>query len=277
MRDWLTLAWVQDGLIPFVAGLVAAELFNRLRLSGLAIVAAVFAGVYVSNPSALTMAPKVPVERLIGLVAAGAVLGLAFDLVPRLRRWVAALVALGAGALVIWAAWPAATLDNWLAVIANAGLGVMYAVWTTGTLILLSDAPERAAAVGTGLAAAIAACATLVGAASLAALAWAAAAGAAAHWLIQCVSNERLACGTTFALPLAAVCALVPPVTVLTAAMPWYLLPALALASAVALVPLSERLQLCARALLSLGICLAGAAGVVAIAYLVIGPPIKAA
>jgi hypothetical protein len=277
MREWLGLAWVQDGLVPFVAGLVAAELFNRLRLSGLAIAAAVVAAVYVASPGALTIAPKVPIERIALLVIAGTAFGLAFDLLPRIRRWVAVLTALTGGGLVIWAAWPAATLDNWLAVIASAGLGIVYAVWTTGTLTLLADSPERAAAVGVGLAGAVGACAGLVGAATLATIAWAAAAGSGAHWLIQSVSNQRLACGTTFALPLAVVCALIPPVNVLTAAMSWYLLPLLACVSALALIPLSERLQLRVRALLSLGICLAGAAGVVAIAYLVIGPPVKAA
>jgi hypothetical protein len=168
------------------------------------------------------------------------------------------------------------TAENWLAVLAPAGLSMLYAIWTTGTLTLLADFPERAGAAGLGLGAAAGACALLAGATPLAELGFAAAAASSAYLLIQIVSNTRLSCGTTFALPLAAVCALVPPLTVLKSGLSWYLLPALALVAAAALIPLSERLSTSVRGMLALAIAAAAGAGVIATAWIVIGPPVKA-
>lgn len=277
MNDWLGLPWVHDGLVPFLVGLATAELFNRLRLSGLAVIAAIAAAVHLSHPSAFTLEPHTAFDRLMLVALAATVLGLAFDLMPRLRRWAAALSAVIAGGLVVWMTWPAATPQHWTAVLVPAGLGILYAVWTTGSLVLLADYPERAAAAGIALGVAVAAIAMLTGRAPLVTVASAAAAACAAHWLIQLLSNERLQCGTTLTLPLAAACALIPPTAVLNQAVSWYLLPLLALIPAVAVIPLSERLQLRLRALLALGLTAATAAGVIAIAYLVIGPPVKAA
>ncbi len=275
MQDWLNLPWVQSGLVPFIAGLIAAELFNRIRLSGLALIAGLAATIYLSARVVPSLTPATGPERVV-LVALGAtMLGLIFDLAPKLRRPAAVVIALGAGVLVVWAAWPAVTLDNWLLVLAPAGLGILYAVWTAGTLSLLADFPERAGAAGIGLGAAVGACALLVGGTQLASLGFAAAAASGAYLLIQIVSNERMACGTAFALPLAAICALIPPIAVLNAGLSWYLLPALALISAAALIPLSERLTTRVRGLLALAIAGAAGAGVSVIAWTVIGPPVK--
>lgn len=272
MADLLNLPWVQYAVAPFIAGLIVAELFNRIRLSGLALAAGLAAAVALSAHAALSLAPATPVERMVVAAAAATLLGLVFDLVPKMRRAIAVIVALAAGVAVIWVAWPAVTLDNWLAVLAPAGLGILYAVWTGGTLTLLADAPERAAAASAGLGAAIGACALQIDAPALVLLGFAAGSAALAYAALQIVSNARLACGTTFTLPASAVCALVPPLAVLKSGLSWYLLPALALVSAAALIPFSERLPMRTRGLLALVIAAAAAAGVAALAWLVIGP-----
>jgi hypothetical protein len=275
VQEWLNLVWVHDGLVPFFAGLVAAELFNRLRLSGLAILAGVSATVYLAGRGVFSLAPANAYERVTTLAMAATAAGLILDLVPRLRRWVAAAMALAAAGLTIWTTWPAVTLQTWISVLVPAGLGMVYAVWTAGTLTLLADAPERAGAVGVGLGGSIGACALSMASAPLASLAFAAAAASGAYLLIQILSNERLACGTTFALPLAAVCALVPPALALTGGLAWYLLPALALVPAAALIPLSERLQTRVRAMLALAIALAAGAAVIALTWSASGSPVK--
>ena len=274
MQDWLEAPWVLYGLAPFLAGLAVAELFNRLRISGFALVAGI---VTTAALSARSLPPLVPItapDRIVFAALIAALVGLVLDLAPKLRRPVAAIAALCAGALVIWATWPAVTPDNWLAVLAPAGLGVLYAVWTAGTLTLLADDSNRAGAAGVGLGGAIGACAYLANVPQLAGIAFAAAAASGAYLLIQTISNVRLSCGTLFALPLAVTCALIPPVAVLQAGLAWYLLPALALVPATSLIPFSERLSMRARAVSALVIAAAAGAAVAAVAWYMTGAPV---
>ena len=46
LSEWLNHPAVQSGIAPFIAALITAELFNRLRLSGLAVIAGFAATVY---------------------------------------------------------------------------------------------------------------------------------------------------------------------------------------------------------------------------------------
>jgi len=275
VQNWLNVPWVQYALAPFIAGLVVAELFNRLRLSGLALIAGLAATYYASARAAPTLTPVTGHDRIVLIALGATVLGLIFDLAPKMRHPAAAAVALCAGVLVVWATWPVVTLATWVVVLAPAGLGILYAVWTAGTLTLLADFPERTSAAGIGLGGAVGACALLAGEGRLAALAFSAAAASGAYLLIQVVSNERMQCGTTFALPLAAICALIPPIAVLHSGLSWYLLPALALISGAALIPLSEFLTTRVRGLLALTISAAAGAAVSATAWIAIGPPLK--
>ena len=275
MQGWLILPWVQYGLVPFIAGLIVAELFNRLRLSGLALIAGLAATYYSSTRAVPSLTPASGHDRIV-LVALGAtMLGLIFDLAPKMRHPAAAAVALIAGALVVWVTWPTATLENWELVLVPAGLGILYAIWTAGTLTLLADFPERTGAAGVALGGAVGVCALLAREVQLASFGFAAAAASGAYLLIQIVSNERMRCGTTFALPLAAICALIPPITVLNAGLSWYVLPALALISAAALIPLSEYLTTRVRGLLALTIAAAAGAAVSATAWIAIGSSVK--
>jgi len=275
VQNWLSVSWVQYGLAPFIAGLIVAELFNRLRLSGLALIAGLAATYYASARIAPSLTPATGHDRIVLIALCATMLGLVFDLAPKMRHPTAAAVALFAGVLVVWVTWPVVTLDTWLILLAPAGLGILYAMWTAGSLTLLADFPERTSAAGIGLGGAVGACALLAGEARLAALGFSAAAASGAYLLIQIVSNERMHCGTTFALPLAAVCALIPPIAVLHSGLSWYLLPALALVAGAALIPLSEYLTPRIRGLLALTIAVAAGAAVSAIAWIAIGPPAR--
>lgn len=272
MHDWLEVRWVQHGLAPFLAGLIAAELFNRLRISGFAVVAGIVTAAALGARGLAPFPPVTPPDRIVLVALAAALIGLVLDLAPAVRRPIAAIVALGAGALVVWVVWPAVNPDNWMLVLAPAGLGIVYAIWTAGTLALLADSPERAGAAGVGLGGAAGACALVAALPQLAGIAFAAAAASGAYLLILVISNARLSCGTLFVLPLAAACALVPPVPVLNAGLAWYVIPALALVPAAALIPLSDRLSIRARALLALVAAAGTGAAVAALAWSVIGP-----
>jgi hypothetical protein len=270
LQDWLEVPWVQYGLAPFLAGLAVAEMFNRLRISGFALVAGIATTATLGARGLPHFVPIAAPDRIVFVALAASLAGLILDLAPGLRRPVAAIIALCSGALVFWISWPAVTPSNWTLVIAPAGLGVLYAVWTAGTLTLLADSPDRAGAAGVGLGGAIGVSTLIGGVPQLAAIAFAAAAASGAYLLIQAISNARLSCGTLFVLPLAAACALVPPVAVLDAKLSWYLLPALALVPATSLIPFSERLSTSVRVVLALAIAGTAGAGVAAIAWYVL-------
>ena len=53
MQEWLTHPAVQSGLAPFFVALIVAELFQRMRLSGLAIIAGFAATVYLASDLSL--------------------------------------------------------------------------------------------------------------------------------------------------------------------------------------------------------------------------------
>ena len=275
MQDWLAVPWVQYGLAPFLAALLVAELCNRMRISGFALIAGIATTASLGARGLPSLTPVTAPERIVFVALIAALVGSILDLAPKLRRPVAAIVALCAGALVIWVSWPAVTQPNWLAVLAPVGLGVLYAVWTSGTLTLLADSPERAGAAGVGSGGAIGVCALVAGVPQLAAIAFAAGAASAAYLLIQAISNARLSCGALFVLPLAAACALIPPVAVLDTGLSWYLVPALALLPATSLIAFSERLSTTTRVVLALALAVAAGAAVAALAWYVIGSPAK--
>jgi hypothetical protein len=274
--QWLHEPWVRYALAPFIAGLVVAELFNRVRLSGLALIAGVASLGYLGVHAPPTLAPTTTLDRIVLFAFVGTALGLAFDLIPNYRRAISGLAALTAAALVVWVSWPAVTPSNWTSTIVPAGLSLLFAIWTTGTLVLIADFPERAGATGVALGIAVGGSALLAGKAGLADLGFAAAAAAGAFLLIQLLANSRLSCGTTFTLPLASICALVPPLTVLQTGLSWTALPLLALIPAVALVPVSESLSTRARGVLALLILGVAGAAVLALVWMLVGPPVRA-
>lgn len=275
MQSWLSIPWVQAGVAPFLAGLVTAELFNRLRLSGLALAAGVATTVFLALPSALTAALDDPLRKLLAVILAGGALGLLLDLLPPLRRILAALIAVAAAALVVWATWPTLAPERLLGIYTAGSLALAYAAWTAGATSLLARLPERASAAGIALGISSGASLWLNGAHDLALLAFAAGAASAAHWSIQLISNEPLRCGNTFTLALAAVVALAPPIGTLTAALPWPWLLGLAGVSAAALIPLSATVPARTKGLLALLITGAAGAGAVALGWYVVGPALR--
>jgi hypothetical protein len=273
--DWFAQPSIQHLLGAFAAALVSAELFNRLRLSGLAAIAGIAASAYLGHSIPALLPPVSDAERLFVIALSATVLGLSADCAPKLRRPVAALMALIAGALVVWIIWPGAGWERWFAVLAPAGLGIVYAVWTMGTLALMADHPERAGASGVSLGAAVGVCVLLTGTGPLTTLAFAVAAASLAYLIVILLSDTRLPCGASFVFPVGAICAVIPPLAVLKSGMSWMLLPALALVSAAGVIPLSERLSPRARTLLALTVQGAAAAAVAAVAWFVVGPTVK--
>lgn len=235
---------VQAGLAPFLAALIAAELFQRPRLSGLAIIAGFAATVYLAsdfNFEPLTASRKIV---MAGLIAAA--LALLLDLLR--ARWFGSLLPVLGGAAAIWTAQRILQQQEPQLVLQwGAACAAYVAALIWGMDKLLEQEPLRAASAGTALGIGTGAAALVGASALLGQFGLAIGTAAAAHLLIQMITNQALPTGRTFTLPLALIAGLTGCIAVLSARLPWYALIALAgIPLAARLVPLpgnSVRIQ----------------------------------
>ncbi len=225
LQELLNNPAVQAGIAPFLAAIVVTELFHRIRLSGLAVVAGFAVTVYLAsnfNISPLTSSRKIV---LLGLSAT--LIGLFID-VFRLNVARSVLSFLG-GISALWTA--QLILQNqdtrhmllW-------GIGcvsyVAALVWGMDrTLDRGSQHTSSAAAAlgfGTGAAALFGASA-LLGQFGLAL-----GSAAFAHLLLQILTHKSLPTGRVLTFPLSLIAGLTACIAVLSAELPWYALFALA-------------------------------------------------
>lgn len=239
LQELLNNPAVQAGLAPFLAGLITAVLFRRIKLSGLSIIAGFIITVYLASD--FTIVPLTSVRKIVLSGWISAALALLLFLL-NLRRPASLLPILG-GAAAIWTVLrilqqqPTQVLLLW-----GTACAAYVAILVWGMDKLSDKEPLRAASaasalgIGTGGAA-------LVGASALLGqfgLALGAAAGA--HLLIQMITNKPLSTGRTFTFPLAMISGLAGCVAVLGAQLPWYVLPILAAIPLLAwLAPLPQR------------------------------------
>jgi len=267
LTAWLNLPWVHSALIPFLAGLIVAEVFNRLRLSGLALAAGFTATVALVALYAFQFDLAGSLPRVVAATLAGALIGPVLDLFPGLRPILRYVLTPISAAVALWAVWPAISGRALPQLLPVAAAIVIWGAWIGWTATALAGSSDRAGAVGIALGIALGACALGAGASQLAPLAFALGAASGAYLLIQIVSNQRLPCGLTFGLPLAIAFATLGPATVFTSPMPGYLLVALAILPLAAWLPLSDRLGTAIRALAALAVTATAGAGVIALAW----------
>jgi hypothetical protein len=212
---------VQAGLAPFLAALVAAELFQRPKLSGLAIIAGFAAMVYLAsdfNFDPLTSSRKIVLSGL-----AGTLLALLIDILR--PRWFRPLLPVIGGAVAIWTAQRILQQqDSPLVLQWGAACAAYVALLVWGMDKLLEQEPVRApsAAVALGFGTGVSA---LVGASALLGqFGLALGSAAAAHLLIQMFTNQTVSTGRVFTFPLALIAGLTGCIAVLSARLPWYVL-----------------------------------------------------
>jgi len=240
---------VQAGLAPFLVALVTAELFLRIRLSGLALIAGFATTVYLTAD--FNIEPLTLNHKIIWLGLLSSLAGLLFSLLA--WSWLSVVLIPIASAVTIWLLLPmlqAHVIQS--ALVLGTGCAVFMAILTWG-MDALHTAPLRAAnaatalGVGTGVA-------VFGGASALyGQFALALGAGAGAHLLIQMIANQSLPTGRSFTLPAAMIVGAVACVAVLNGHLPWYCLPLLAAIPIVAWVmPLPKSAALMQSLLLGL-------------------------
>ncbi len=215
---------VQAGLVPFLAALVIAELFQRMKLSGLAIIAGFAATVYLASD--FSFEPLTAARKIVLLGMLGALLALPFSLLK--ARWVSPLLAVLGGAAAVWTALRILQQQEMpFMLLWGAGCAAYVAMLVWG-MDKLENEPMRAANAATALGIGTGGAALIGASALLGQFGLAIGAAAAAHLLIQMISNQILPTGRTFTLPFALIAGLTGCLAVLSAQLPWYALPVLA-------------------------------------------------
>ncbi|MBI3481326.1 MAG: hypothetical protein HY016_13390 [Nitrosomonadales bacterium] len=225
MQELFNHPAVQAGLAPFLVALITAELFQRVKLSGLAIIAGFAVTVYLASD--FTIEPLTASRKivLLGLIAAAAGLLLSF----LQASWTGPFLAVLGGAAAIWTAQRILQQQSQPAVMLLWGTGcAAYVAVLIWSMDKLAHEPLRAASAATALGIGTGAAALVGASALLGQFGLALGTAAAAHLLIQMITNQSLPAGRSFTLPLALIAGLTGCIAVLSAKLLWYALPILA-------------------------------------------------
>ena len=259
MNDLLTHPAFQAGVLPFVLALIVAELLQRAKLSGLALIAGFAATVYLT--SGFGYEPLTATRKLIWLGVAAALAGLALGWLK--ANWLRPMLAGLAAVASVWMAWGILQQKETAALLLWGGGSALWVGWLVFWLDGYRDDPVRAGSCGIALGAGAGGASLLGASALLGQFGLALAAASAAFLLLQAATRTRLTAGRSFTLPLALLAGMVSLLTALTAQLPWYALPALALVPLAAKIPVSEQMPLWLQsALLSLATSSCAAAAI---------------
>lgn len=246
MQALLTHPAVQSVLAPFVVALLSAELLQRMRLSGLAILAGFAITVYLV--SGFAYAPLTSTNKIILLCVGSCLLAIPLSLI-NWTLWRPVLTVLAAAAAV-WVA-QRVLLQHPTAVALQWGVGsALYVGWLVFWMDDLQDSPVRAGSAGMALGLGSGAALMIAGSSLLGKYDLAIGSAAAAYLFIMLASNSHLPCGRSFTLPLALIAGLTSCLAVLTAKLPWYVLAVLAAIPLVAKLPVSEKSAVWVQAIL---------------------------
>jgi hypothetical protein len=231
---------VQSGAVPLLAGLIVALLLGRLRLGGLAVVAAFAAAVALIT--GFTFTPLTATRKIVLLGLAAAPAGVLADLLLRTGRVRAIALAVVAGAATLWTFWPILAqkplVEAWLPGTV-ATLLVAWLVAATNGVFVSRPVEASVAALWLGVGAGALA---LLGASALfGQYGLALAAGAGGFLLVMMIRNRVQDAGSTLALPAALVAGLLASGALILAQLQWYA------AALLALVPLAAWLQIARR------------------------------
>ena len=236
MHALITHPAIQAVLAPFLIALLTAELLQRMRLSGLAIIAGFAITVYLASSFAYT--PLTATRKIIWLGLASGLFAIPLSLM-NWSLWRPLLTVLGASAAV-WVTLhlllqhPLATALQW-----GAGCA-LFTGWIVFWMDDLQESPVRAASAGVALGLGTGATLLIAGSALLGKLDMAVGAAASAYLFIMILSNSHLVAGRTLTLPLALITGLSGCLAVLSAKLPWYTLAPLALIPLAAKLPVSD-------------------------------------
>lgn len=238
LQELLNHPAVQAGLAPFLVALISAELFQRLKLSGLSIIAGFAITIYLASD--FSFEPLTATRKIVLLGLCSTLLALPLGLLK--ERWVSLLLAVLGAAAAVWAVLRILQQqDPQTMLLWGTGCAAYSAILIWG-MDKLEQQPLRAANAATALGIGTGGAALIAASGLLGQFGLALGAAAGAHLLIQMISNAPLPTGRIFTLPLALVAALTGCMAVLSAQLVWYALPLLAaIPLAAVLIPLPKQ------------------------------------
>lgn len=237
MHALLSHTEIQAGVFPFIVALITAELFQRLRLSGLAVIAGFAVTVYFAGD--FDLEPLTANRKVIWLGISASAIAIPLSLLAW-PYWRPILSILAAGAAV-WTNWHVLMQQSIADELLWAGGCAAYAGWMIFWFDGLQNKPVAAGSaglalgIGTGIAA-LQSASVLPGKFGLAL-----GSASVAYLLIQAVTNSRLSCGYSFTLPLSLIAGLTGCLAVIGTHQPWYSLLSLGLIPLVAQIPIPEK------------------------------------
>lgn len=266
MEELLAHPAVQAGVAPFIAGLIVTVALCRLRLGGLAIVAAFFTAAYLA--AGITFTPLTATRKVFLAALIAPIAGMVFDYATRRARAAIAVLAIVAAVVVLWAFWPLLaqkqTGEAW-----RLGMGMAVAVAfmvAFAQLTLASDGIRAgAAALGLGLGVGIAS--IFAASATYGTYGIALAAGAGAFLLLQMVTGRKSTAGATLTFPATLISGLLAAGAVMLAKLPLQSMLVLSLVPVAARLPVPARSPVWLQAVLLSCYALAVAALACALAW----------
>ncbi len=224
MHQLLNHPAVQAGLAPFLVALISAELLQRIKLSGLAVIAGFAATVYLV--SSFSIEPLTASRKIVVLGLSAALFALPLGLLK--GRWISPLLVILGGTAAIWTTQHILQQQN-IQLMALWGSGCAFYVATlVWGMDKLEKEPLRAAHAATVLGLSTGVSALLGASGLLGQFGLAIGSAAAAHLLVQIISNQTLPTGRTFTLTVSIITGLTGCLAVLSTQLPWYTLPVLA-------------------------------------------------
>ncbi len=269
MRELLNHPAVQGGLAPFVVALIVAELLQRMRLSGLALIAGFTLTAYLIGGLAfdpLTASRKIVLAGLLSAL-------LALIMLLYNPRWMRTALTVAAGGIALWMVWRILQQQDAVRMVSWGAGCALYVGWVVFWMDGLRDAPVRAGSAGLALGLGTGAAALFGASALLGQFGLALGAAAGAYLLIQMLSNRHLPCGRSYTLPLALVAGMTGCLAVLSAQLPWYVLPVLGVIPLAAGIRMFDTRALWLQAILLSVVPMACAAAAVYLTWRVAGAP----
>lgn len=269
MQDLLTHPAFQAGLAPLLVALLVAELLQRARLSGLALIAGFAATVYLASDFGYE--PLTATRKLVWLGIAAAALAIPLSFTK--RDWIRFLLVFAAADATVWMGWNILKQKEVTELLLWGGGGAVLVGWLTFWMDRLSDSPVRAGSAGLALGLGSGGAALFGASALLGQFGLALGAASAGFLLLVATTNTKLPAGRTFTLPLAILAGMVAWMAALSAQLTWYALPVLALIPLAANIPVSDKVSLWLQSLLLSAATLTCAAGAVYLSWHTAGAP----
>lgn len=226
-------------MAPFIVGLGLAAALVRLRLSGLAAAGGFFVAAYLLG--SLDFWPLTAMRKIMLLAIAAPALGVIVDIAFKPNRAAGLLLGGLFGLASVWVFWSVLVQRPLGEAMVLGGGVVAFVFWTVAFTMPLHSEALRAGSTGLALGLGTGVGAVLGASAVLGLLGIALAAGTGGFLLVAIFRGKRVAGGTTLALSVSVIAALLGAAALVLAEAPWWSLPLLGLVPLAARLPVPDR------------------------------------